>query len=708
MDKVTAVVLAAGRGTRMKAKNKNKVAYKIAGKPMISHTVTNLKKAGIKDIVVVVGHMADSVKDALGDTVTYATQKEALGTGDAIKTALPHLKKNSTAVISVYGDDSAFYPPELYQRTWQAFQDEKADLVFLTVIKDDPTGLGRVVRGDKGQVLRIVEEKNATLEERQIKEINTGFYCFNKEFLESSIGKVRKNPVSGEYYITDLVEAAIDSGKKVVTVTLDNPSLWHGVNTKADFLKAQTLGKKLGGVQKVHFVGIKGVGMTALALIYKGMGHRVTGSDSGESYVTDAALRQNGVRCFRGFDPKHVTSDLDLVIYSPAYNPNKNPELSNARELGVVMKTQSEVLGDLSRQKQTIAVCGVGGKTTVTAMIAHILEDAGLEPSYAIGGVVDGKNPGAWRKGDYFIVEADEYANIAGIDLTPKLLLLDPAHIVATNISFDHPDVYKNVAETKSTFARFFTKLPKTGKLYFNLDDVLSQELSSAVPKTNKVSFGVDAHSDWQLLSVSAKGQRTLVTLVVKGETKELDLLVFGVHNAKNALVAAAVASDLGVPWSKIRKAMGTFTGVKRRQEYKGQLGQSFFYDDYAHHPSEIIATIKSMRDHYPDSKIWVIFQPHTYSRTQALFKDFVTALSQADKVSLMPIFASARENKSEFTIESDDIVAALQKLGIDADLLTFDTAPAALRQLSALYTCVLTMGAGDVYELHAKIGSRI
>lgn len=239
LNQTAAIVLAAGRGTRMKAKTKNKVAFNLSGKPMVSHAVENLKAAGVSQIIAVVGFQAESVKAALGNSVTYATQENPLGTGDAIKAAIPFVEPDITTVLSVYGDDSAFYPPTLYQEMVQKLSEQNCDLLFLTIHKEDPTGLGRIVRDDKGRVIKIVEEKNASDVERQIQEINTGFYCFNRSFLENYIDQIQKNDISGEYYLTDMVEIALSNNKKVEAFFVKDSSIWHGVNNRSDFARAQ-------------------------------------------------------------------------------------------------------------------------------------------------------------------------------------------------------------------------------------------------------------------------------------------------------------------------------------------------------------------------------------------------------------------------------------------------------------------------------------
>lgn len=238
-NNVAAIILAAGRGSRMKAKTKNKVAFKLAGEPMIAHTAKHLSQAGINQIIAIVGFQAESVKKALGDNVQYALQQEQLGTGNAPKYALPLVPSSVETVLVVYGDDSAFYPPELFVEMVTKKESLDCDLLFLTIHKDDPTGLGRIIRDDQGKILRIVEEKNATEDEKKIQEINTGFYCFDKKFLVEYIDQIQKNPLTGEYYLTDMIEIALQNAKKVEALFVRDNSIWQGVNNRTDLARAQ-------------------------------------------------------------------------------------------------------------------------------------------------------------------------------------------------------------------------------------------------------------------------------------------------------------------------------------------------------------------------------------------------------------------------------------------------------------------------------------
>lgn len=248
---ILAIVLAAGKGTRLKTPaDQNKVIFPLNNKPMLWYTMQNLSQANINRITVVVGHAAESVKRLLGESVSYATQSEPTGTGTALKAALDSLKSDKSmirpkVVLSMYGDDSAFYPPGLITSMVEKHEQTNAVITFLTVIKDDPTGCGRIVRDSKGLVKAIVEEKVATPAEKRITEINTGFYCFDYQFISQAVNLIKPNPISKEYYLTDVVEIAISQGQKVETITASD-DVWFGVNTKEQLAQAdQKMRQKL-------------------------------------------------------------------------------------------------------------------------------------------------------------------------------------------------------------------------------------------------------------------------------------------------------------------------------------------------------------------------------------------------------------------------------------------------------------------------------
>lgn len=240
MKDIAAVILAAGEGTRIKARRKNKVAYKLAGKPMIRYTAETLEKAGIEEIVVVVKFAEKSVRDALrGKKIIYARQKDKKGTAPALESGLEVVSGGIQNILVMYGDDSAFYPVELFQFILTEHQKHESDVTLLSIKVDNPKGLGRILRDNGGKVLGIVEEKVATDEQREIKEINTGCYCFRRDFIKKRIGEIEINPVSQEYYLTDIVEVALNHGDRVHVCLYPDNSIWHGINDKSQWAKAR-------------------------------------------------------------------------------------------------------------------------------------------------------------------------------------------------------------------------------------------------------------------------------------------------------------------------------------------------------------------------------------------------------------------------------------------------------------------------------------
>jgi bifunctional UDP-N-acetylglucosamine pyrophosphorylase / glucosamine-1-phosphate N-acetyltransferase len=239
MNSVAAIVLAAGEGTRFKATvSLNKVAYPLGDRPMVCHTVEHLHSSGVHNVVVVVGFAAASVRKALGDSVTYAIQRQRLGTGHAVKVGLVKVSPAATTILTMYGDDSAFYPPELFSSLLSQHLHSQAAISLITIKVDQPFSLGRIIRNHTGQIEAIVEEKNATKDQKSIKEINTGLFCFDRQFLETTLPKIQKDPVKQEYLLTDLVGLAIKLGFKVNAVCWPDSSIWHGVNTREELIEA--------------------------------------------------------------------------------------------------------------------------------------------------------------------------------------------------------------------------------------------------------------------------------------------------------------------------------------------------------------------------------------------------------------------------------------------------------------------------------------
>lgn len=459
--------------------------------------------------------------------------------------------------------------------------------------------------------------------------------------------------------------------------------------------------------QSIHFTGICGVGMTALALCLQDKGMAVSGSDTGEQFVTSEVLRSRNIPASAGFDPEGMTTTLNGLVYTGSHSGSQNPQVLAAKRLKIPVYSHAEALGILSKTKRTIAICGVGGKTTTSAMLATIFAAADLDPSYAIGvgGVSTLDFPGRWNStGEHFIVEADEYANSPGTDATPRFTFLRPETIVCTGLAHDHPDVYASLADVQQAFARFFALLPEQGTLVACGDSAALQAVLADFDRSNVITYGMQPHNQWQIVSIGTKDQQQTVMIKdPKGNTLSLALQVPGAHNALNALAACIVAESYGISRDVVIASVGEFKGTKRRFEILGNRRGVTFVDDYAHHPNEIQATLKAAREWFEGRRLIIVFQPHTFSRTKTLFTEFAHSFGLADKVVITDIFASAREDDDP-TISASMLTDAVNKLSNNAHFVTQDKLESEVSNLMQTGDVVMTMGAGDIYKLHEQL----
>ena len=449
-------------------------------------------------------------------------------------------------------------------------------------------------------------------------------------------------------------------------------------------------------IKSIHFVGIKGVGMTPLAIIAKEAGMKVSGSDIGEEFITDELLKKAGITPLVGFSKDHIESP-DLVIATGAHGGFNNVEVLQARRKNIKVITQGEAVGVFmdgkifGRKQIGISVTGTHGKTTTTAMIATILKDCGLDPSYVIGtgNVLSLGSSGHFGKGKYFVAEADEYMTEPNLDKTIKFMWQHPKIAVITNIEFDHPDAYKSIGQTRQRFLEFANQLPKDGVLITCGDDPQVKKLLSEF-EGRKITYGFNKNNDF------------LVNEVLNG----VNLSVFGDHNRLNAVASYIVGLELGLKKEKIIKSLIQFKGSKRRSEFIGKLiSGALLFDDYAHHPTEIQKTLKAFREKFPDSKIVCIFQPHTYSRTKSLFEQFSSSFIDADIVILTNIYSSLRE-KSDPTVSMSDLAKKIESKGTTVLFLPqlSDVVEYVNNQNFQQGIILITMGAGDVYKISEKL----
>lgn len=443
---------------------------------------------------------------------------------------------------------------------------------------------------------------------------------------------------------------------------------------------------------RVHFTGIKGVGMTALALAGQDRGWQVRGSDTKEPQITDQPLKKREIEVFTRFTPRNISKIeksrrwplIDRLIYTGAHHGFHNVEPKWAVSRKIPVQNYALALGDFFQDKKQLCVCGVGGKTTTAAMLATILYLNKQKPSWVIGTseVASLPAPGHWDKqGEWVVIEADEYVADPGHDRTPKFFYLNPAVIICTNIKHDHPDIYPTIKETVNTYVKFFKKLPPGGLLLLSKQAEGRVEEKLAQLRENGVR--VEVYDD----------NKTVGALKVPGE-----------YNLKNALAALAAAEYVGVSRVKALAALSKFTGLKRRFEFHGEVNGVRLYDDYAHHPHEIEALIKAAREEFPDRRLRLVFHPHTYSRTKALFAEFVQVLTQADEAILFPVFASAREEKDP-TVSSKKLTEAVIEAGGQARFVkSMKKLVEYLEGTAKPRDIIFTVGAGDIYLLHEEL----
>ena len=396
----------------------------------------------------------------------------------------------------------------------------------------------------------------------------------------------------------------------------------------------------------VHFIGIGGISMSGLAEILLSRKFPVSGSDSHESALTDQLAAQGAVVHYPQM-AENITDDIDVVVYTAAIHPD-NPEFRAAQEKNLPMLTRAQLLGEIMRNyKEAINVSGTHGKTTTTSMITEILLEAHKDPTVSVGGMLKDIG-GNIRVGgqEIFVVEACEYTN--------SFLSFFPTIEVILNVEADHLDFFKDIDDIRHSFKLFAEKLPEDGLLVINKDIKHSEYFTQAL-KCRVVTFGHEKDADYTANFISYdKFAHPSYTLFYKGEElAQVELGVTGEHNIYNSLAAVAVARSLDIPMETILRGLKRFTGTDRRFQKKGSVNGFTIIDDYAHHPQEIAATIEAAKK-YPHRKLWIVFQPHTYSRTAALLDDFAGALSQADEIVLADIYA-ARE-KNTIGISSDDL----------------------------------------------------
>jgi UDP-N-acetylmuramate--alanine ligase len=447
---------------------------------------------------------------------------------------------------------------------------------------------------------------------------------------------------------------------------------------------------------RLHLVGIGGAGMSAIATVLHERGYQVSGSDQVESDVT-RSLREHGVEVVIGQRAENV-GDVDMVVISSAIRAD-NPELIAAQQRGIPITKRAQFLGWLMQGSLGVAVAGTHGKTTTTAMIAHILMSTGRDPSFIVGGTIKsiGRSAHAGRDRE-FVIEADEYDRM--------FLGLTPTIEVILNVEHDHPDCYPTLDDMLGAFREFVQHLPADGLVVACGEDAAASMLAREAARWSL--YGFKSTLDWYATDIRPN-QAGGVDFIAHHSGKQQGLVrlrVPGKHNVLNALAALVVIDTLGVPFNAAADALSEFRGVGRRFEVRGEVNGVTVVDDYGHHPTEIKATLAGARLRYPGQPIWAVLQPHTYSRTKTLFDQFAAAFEDADHVIVTAIYAS--RERDTLGISNQDVVAAMSRPDAphpDARAIDqLDEVVGYLRLNTKPGDVVITFSAGDANKISADL----
>ena len=452
-----------------------------------------------------------------------------------------------------------------------------------------------------------------------------------------------------------------------------------------------------------HLIGIGGTGLSAIARVLLEQGHTVSGSDRDLSPMANA-LQDQGAQVMLGHLPENING-ADWVIRSSAISDD-NPEVLAARKRGIPVLKRAEAMERLVDKKQCIAVAGTHGKTTTTGMIAWMLTALKNDPSFIVGSTLENLNTNAHAgRGSYFVIEADEYDRM--------FLGLNPSLIVITHLEHDHPDCFPTWADYQDAFHQFVHRLKPGGTLLVNGDNPAAAALAKSFPQNGRRSktFGIDAEADYQArgLAMNDKGGFTFVARKKEGPSGstplgQVALRVPGEHNVMNALAGMAVASELGLDTLEAGKALSEYLGSARRFEVRGQALGITLIDDYAHHPTEIRATLSAARGRYHEARLWAIWQPHTYSRTRALSAAFSAAFQDADRVIVTDVYA-AREPVENFPIE--ELVQAMRHPDARHIASLSEVSETLIRELQP-GDVVLVLSAGDADQVSQQVLSEL
>ncbi len=442
-------------------------------------------------------------------------------------------------------------------------------------------------------------------------------------------------------------------------------------------------------VREIHFVGIGGIGMSGIAEVLLNLGYRISGSDLSESDITHR-LSSLGARICKGHDASHVGS-ADVVVTSTAVKAD-NPEVLEAHRRSIPVIPRAEMLAELLKMKFSIAVSGMHGKTTTTSMVSTVLAHGGLDPTMVIGGKLASIGSNArLGDGEVIVAEADESDG--------SFLKLSPSIAVITNIDLEHMDYYRDIEHIKGAFLQFANIVPFYGSTILCIDDEHVREILPKI-KRRIITYGLSDLADYQAKDIAFQGASSRYTLICKGERLgDVTINVPGLHNVCNSMATIAVARELDLALPVVLEGMKAFTGVHRRLEIKGRRGDVLVVDDYGHHPTEILATLAAAKQVWNDRLI-VVFQPHRYTRTRALFNEFLGAFKDADALILTDIYA-ASEREIE-GVHASKLCEGIRSSGHKNAVYIpdFDRIVDHLCETARPGDVIITLGAGSVWKV--------
>jgi UDP-N-acetylmuramate--alanine ligase len=444
----------------------------------------------------------------------------------------------------------------------------------------------------------------------------------------------------------------------------------------------------------IHFVGIGGIGMSGIAELLLNLGYEVSGSDLKASDITERLQALGGI-VYEGHQADQI-SGADVVVTSSAVKSD-NPEVLAAEHTSIPVIPRAEMLAELMRLKYSVAIAGAHGKTTTTSIVASVLAQGGLDPTVVIGGKLKSVGSNAvLGQGDFIVAEADESDG--------SFLKFSPAIAVVTNIDREHLDFYPDMDAIKSVFLNFIDRIPFYGLAILCLDNEPIQDLIPEIKK-RYATYGMNSQADFQIRDVEFKKRQSRFTVFSQGQKLgRINLNLPGLHNVYNATASIAVGIELDVPFAAIKRALETLEGVQRRLEIKGEADGITVVDDYGHHPTEIKSTLEAVAKCWPDKRKVVVFQPHRYSRTEALFDDFTRSFYQSDVLLVLPIYAASEQEIEGVSgqILCEGIRAHGHKEAHYSDEMEY--AITDLKKILKSGDLLLTLGAGDVWKVGEQL----